>query len=180
MSEVEEKQFRSDLYYRLQAFSIKLPPLRDRRSDILPLAEYFLDRFNEKNNQKTSGFADAAVVALQQYSYPGNIRELEHIVERAAVLAGGRLITATCAGSGECLYAASSSHNSPEWHHGCVRSTCELQHRKPHPAVELWRDRAGGWIPVGKRRPGSFSAELLGHSSASTNPSADLRLSTSC
>jgi DNA-binding NtrC family response regulator len=91
--EVEEKQFRSDLYYRLQAFSIKLPPLRDRRSDILPLAEYFLDHFNEKNNQRTSGFADAAVVALQQYSYPGNIRELEHIVERAAVLAGGRLIT---------------------------------------------------------------------------------------
>jgi DNA-binding NtrC family response regulator len=91
--EVEEKQFRSDLYYRLQAFSIKLPPLRDRRSDILPLAEYFLDRFNEKNKQTARGFADGAVIALQQYSYPGNIRELEHTVERAAVIAGGRLIT---------------------------------------------------------------------------------------
>lgn len=91
--EIEEKRFRSDLYYRLHAFSIELPPLRERRSDILPLAEYFLQRFNKKNQQTTGSFAGDAVLALQQYSYPGNVRELEHIVERAAVLAGGRLIT---------------------------------------------------------------------------------------
>jgi two-component system response regulator AtoC len=91
--EVEEKQFRSDLYYRLKVFSIKLPALRERRSDILPLAEYFLARFNQQNQQHVPGFTEDAIVLLQQYSYPGNIRELEHIVERAAVEAAGRAIT---------------------------------------------------------------------------------------
>ncbi len=91
--EVEEKIFRSDLYYRLQAFVIQLPPLRERRSDILPLAEYFLTRYSEKNHQSTAGITEEAIVALQQYSYPGNVRELEHIIERAAVQAAGRAIT---------------------------------------------------------------------------------------
>lgn len=91
--DVEEKAFRSDLYYRLQAFAIQLPPLRERRSDILPLAEYFLGRYSHVNGQRSAGLADEAVVTLQQYSYPGNVRELEHIIERAAVQASGRLIT---------------------------------------------------------------------------------------
>lgn len=91
--EVEEKTFRSDLYYRLQTFVIQLPPLRERRSDILPLAEYFLARYAEKNPQRLAGITDEAIVALQQYSYPGNVRELEHIMERAAVQSSGRAIT---------------------------------------------------------------------------------------
>lgn len=91
--EVEEKQFRSDLYYRLKGFGISLPALRERRLDILPLAEYFLTRFNQQNQQRVPGFSEDAIVLLQQYSYPGNIRELEHIVERAAVEAAGRAIT---------------------------------------------------------------------------------------
>jgi DNA-binding NtrC family response regulator len=91
--EVEEKQFRSDLYYRLKGFAISLPALRERRSDILPLAEYFLARFNQQNQQRVPGFTEDAIVLLQQYSYPGNIRELEHIVARAAVEAAGRAIT---------------------------------------------------------------------------------------
>ena len=91
--EVEEKNFRSDLYYRLQTFTIQLPPLRERRSDILPLAEYFLARYSEKNHQRVTGITEEAIVALQQYSYPGNVRELEHIMERAAVLSAGRAIT---------------------------------------------------------------------------------------
>jgi DNA-binding NtrC family response regulator len=91
--EVGEKQFRPDLYYRLKAFSIQLPALREHRSDILPLAEYFLMRFNLQNQQHVPGFTEDAIVALQQYSYPGNIRELEHIVERAGVQAAGRAIT---------------------------------------------------------------------------------------
>jgi transcriptional regulator with GAF, ATPase, and Fis domain len=91
--EVEEKQFRSDLYYRLKGFGISLPALRERRSDILPLAEYFLARFNQQNQQRVPGFTEDAIVLLQHYSYPGNIRELEHIVARAAVEAAGRAIT---------------------------------------------------------------------------------------
>ena len=92
--EVEEKNFRSDLYYRLQAFTIHLPPLRARRSDILPLAEYFLARFALRNGLRTPGLSEDAIVALHQYPFPGNVRELEHMMDRAAIQTGGRPITA--------------------------------------------------------------------------------------
>jgi DNA-binding NtrC family response regulator len=92
--DVEEKTFRTDLFYRLNAFTIRLPPLRERRSDILPLAEYFLERYAERNHMVMPGLTEDAILALQQYSYPGNVRELEHLMERASVQAGGRAITA--------------------------------------------------------------------------------------
>jgi DNA-binding NtrC family response regulator len=92
--EVDEKRFRADLFYRLQVFSLTVPPLRQRRTDILPLAEFFLRRFSVRNSLPASGFTDDAVLLLQQHSYPGNVRELEHLVEHAAVLAAGRVVTA--------------------------------------------------------------------------------------
>ena len=92
--EVEEKTFRADLYYRLQAFTIRLPALRERRSDILPLAEYFLARFAQKNAIQTPGLTEDAILTLPQYSFPGNVRELEHLMDRAALETGGRAITA--------------------------------------------------------------------------------------
>ena len=91
--EVEEKTFRQDLFYRLNASTLRLPPLRERRSDILPLAEYFLRRYAERNGTPASGLTQDTVTALQQYSFPGNVRELEHFMERASVRAGGRAIT---------------------------------------------------------------------------------------
>lgn len=90
---VEERIFRSDLFYRLNAFSIRLPPLRERRSDILPLAEYFLERYAVRNQTSTPGLTEEAVLLLQQHSYPGNVRELEHLMERASVQTGGRAVT---------------------------------------------------------------------------------------
>ncbi|AFL87977.1 response regulator with CheY-like receiver, AAA-type ATPase, and DNA-binding domains [Terriglobus roseus DSM 18391] len=92
--EVERRTFRADLFYRLNAFTVRLPPLRERQSDILPLAEYFLARYTHRNQLAPIGLAADAVVALQQYSFPGNVRELEHLIERAAVKAGGRAIAA--------------------------------------------------------------------------------------
>jgi two-component system response regulator AtoC len=92
--DVEEKSFRADLFYRLNAFTIQLPPLRERRSDILPLAEYFLERYADRNHVIMPGLTEDAILCLQQYSYPGNVRELEHLMERASVQAGGRAITA--------------------------------------------------------------------------------------
>jgi DNA-binding NtrC family response regulator len=92
--DVEQKTFRADLFYRLNAFAIRLPPLRERQSDILPLAEYFLARYAQRNQLTSTGLAADAIVALQNYSFPGNVRELEHLIERAAVKAGGRAITA--------------------------------------------------------------------------------------
>jgi DNA-binding NtrC family response regulator len=92
--DVEEKSFRADLFYRLNAFTIQLPPLRERRSDILPLAEYFLERYADRNHVVMPGLTEDAILCLQQYSYPGNVRELEHLMERASVQAAGRAITA--------------------------------------------------------------------------------------
>jgi DNA-binding NtrC family response regulator len=92
--DVEQKTFRADLFYRLNAFTVRLPLLRDRQSDILPLAEYFLARYSQRNQLASNGLSADAIVALQNYSFPGNVRELEHLIERAAVKAGGRAITA--------------------------------------------------------------------------------------
>jgi two-component system response regulator AtoC len=92
--DVQQKAFRADLFYRLNAFAVSLPPLRERQSDILPLAEYFLVRYAKRNQIASTGLAADAIVALQSYAFPGNVRELEHLIERVAVKAGGRAITA--------------------------------------------------------------------------------------
>jgi len=81
--------FRADLFYRLNAFTVRLPLLRERQSDILPLAEYFLVRYAQRNQLPSTGLSADAIVALQNYTFPGNVRELEHLIERAAVKAGG-------------------------------------------------------------------------------------------
>jgi len=91
--DVEQKTFRADLFYRLNAFTVRLPPLRERQSDILPLAEYFLARYASRNQLAATGLASDAIMALESYPFPGNVRELEHLIERAAVKAAGRAIT---------------------------------------------------------------------------------------
>ena len=91
---IKAGEFRKDLYYRLNAFTISLPPLRERRADVVPLAEHFREVYADKNRVPAAGFSEGALVALQQYSYPGNVRELEHIVERALLQANGRVILA--------------------------------------------------------------------------------------
>jgi DNA-binding NtrC family response regulator len=79
--------FRSDLYYRLSAFSISVPPLRERGEDVLELASYYLERFSSRYNKKwIRGFSEGALEALLAYSWPGNVRELKNVVERLVVL----------------------------------------------------------------------------------------------
>jgi DNA-binding NtrC family response regulator len=89
---VRGKVFREDLYYRLNVVRIQIPPLRERRSDIVPLAEHFLRRYSEKNSLEVVGFSDEAFLMLQNYFYPGNVRELENMVERAVLMARGRVV----------------------------------------------------------------------------------------
>ena len=89
---VRGKVFREDLYYRLNVVRIQIPPLRERRSDIVPLAEHFLRHYSEKTGFEPVGFSDEAILMLQNYSYPGNVRELENMVERAVLMARGRVI----------------------------------------------------------------------------------------
>jgi DNA-binding NtrC family response regulator len=89
---VREKVFREDLFYRLNVVRIPVPPLRERRSDIVPLAEHFLHFYSNKNGLSAVGFSDEAILMLQNYFYPGNVRELENMVERAVLMARGRVV----------------------------------------------------------------------------------------
>jgi DNA-binding NtrC family response regulator len=90
---VKEGRFRADLYYRLNAFQINIPALRERRDDISPLARHFLEKYAAINGKKLLGFTDKAKKALVGYAWPGNIRELQNTVERGVILAphGGRI-----------------------------------------------------------------------------------------
>src|SRR5580658_3351022 len=91
---VAQQKFREDLYYRLCVVPVRVPALRERREDIFPLAEYFLAEFYARNNFRSKTFEPAAVEALEQYAWPGNIRELRNVVERMAILARGDAIEA--------------------------------------------------------------------------------------
>lgn len=91
--EVAEGRFRLDLYYRLNVFPIELPPLRERKEDIPLLAQHFLKKFSVAANKTMTGFTPKAMEQLQQYSWPGNIRELQHLIERSTLLAFGDKIT---------------------------------------------------------------------------------------
>src|SRR5262249_21681734 len=91
-SDVENGRFRQDLYYRLNVIRLTLPPLRDRREDIPPLAERFLLRFAREMWKEVTGFTPDALRAIERYGYPGNVRELENLIERAVALAGARVI----------------------------------------------------------------------------------------
>jgi DNA-binding NtrC family response regulator len=90
--EVQQGNFREDLYYRLNVITIEMPPLRERVDDIPLLATHFLKLYCEENQREVNGFSSAAMDALTEYSWPGNVRELENAVERAVVLCRGDTI----------------------------------------------------------------------------------------
>jgi DNA-binding NtrC family response regulator len=83
---IEAGEFRQDLYYLLNVVSLEIPPLRDRREDIMLLANYFADKYGSRCNRKLKGFSPEARSCLVSYDWPGNVRELENAVERAVVL----------------------------------------------------------------------------------------------
>ena len=83
---VAEKHFRMDLYYRLNVFPIALPPLRQRAEDIPMLVRHFVDKYSERMSKQISQISDDAMDALMRYSWPGNIRELQNVIERAVIL----------------------------------------------------------------------------------------------
>lgn len=89
---VANREFREDLYYRLNVVAIELPPLRERREDIPLLAEYFLRKFAAENQKQAVGFSREATESLLRYDWPGNIRELENMIERAVILAKDQVI----------------------------------------------------------------------------------------
>lgn len=91
---IEQNQFRSDLYYRLNVFPIYAPPLRERKSDILLLADYFVEKYAKLNQKAIRRVSTAAIDLLMSYHWPGNVRELENCIERAVLLCQGKAIEA--------------------------------------------------------------------------------------
>jgi two-component system NtrC family response regulator len=91
---ISQGVFRGDLLYRMNAFTIRIPPLRDRGADILLLANYFLNRFNQEFSRGIRGFTEPATIALNAHDWPGNVRELENRLKRAVVMADRRMIDA--------------------------------------------------------------------------------------
>ena len=90
---IKEGAFREDLFYRLNIVSIKIPPLRERKEDILSLVEFFVDKYSKENGKDVVEISREAADVLLKYNYPGNVRELENIIERAVVLSRKDLIT---------------------------------------------------------------------------------------
>ena len=90
---MEDGLFRSDLYYRLNTFPILIPPLRNRKEDIPKLATYFTDRYSKRTGKKIKTITGKVLQELMQYDWPGNIRELEHLIERSVLLATGDAIS---------------------------------------------------------------------------------------
>jgi two-component system, NtrC family, response regulator len=93
--EIEENHFRSDLYYRLSVFQITLPALRERKRDISLLAEYFMSYFAAKVTKQITGLSNDFIEKLEAYNWPGNIRELKNVIERAVILCDGNELNET-------------------------------------------------------------------------------------
>jgi DNA-binding NtrC family response regulator len=91
-AKVKDGSFREDLFYRLNVIPIVIPPLRERREDILLLAEFFIDKYNKKNNKSVRGITPETKDLLMRHSWPGNVRELENLIERAIVLSSSDAI----------------------------------------------------------------------------------------
>jgi len=90
--QIQKGLFREDLYYRLNVIEVEIPPLRERKEDIDVLSRHFVDKYSKENNKKVLGITDEAMEVLLNYPWPGNIRELRNVIERAVVLAGSAMI----------------------------------------------------------------------------------------
>jgi formate hydrogenlyase transcriptional activator len=95
---VEEQKFRSDLYYRLKVFPIRVPPLRERKEDVPLLVRHFVHEFSRRNNRVINTIPSETMEALVRYHWPGNIRELQNVIERAVILSKGTMLNVSLAG----------------------------------------------------------------------------------
>lgn len=98
---IEEGTFREDLFWRLNVIPIHIPPLRERKEDILPLAQHFITKFSQKYGKEVKGLSQEALQALLKHTFPGNVRELENRIERSIILAEGEVLTKEDLGLGE-------------------------------------------------------------------------------
>ncbi|MDR3554738.1 MAG: sigma-54 dependent transcriptional regulator [Syntrophobacteraceae bacterium] len=90
--QVREGKFRKDLYYRLNVIPLRIPPLRERPGDILPLAEHFLERYSAENGSKDVTLAPESLKMLAEYGWPGNVRELQNVIQRSVLISDSRVV----------------------------------------------------------------------------------------
>ncbi len=148
---VADGRFRQDLYYRINVVKVELPPLRDRSGDIPMLATSFLAKFGSELGKQLTGFSPEAVEALRRYSYPGNVRELQNVIERAAVLTNSPTIGVEDLPShvldpqatGRVVMAASEKRSSDQepW----TPTTLEAAMREPEREILVRALKANGW-----------------------------------
>jgi formate hydrogenlyase transcriptional activator len=115
---IRENEFRSDLYYRLNVFPIRVPPLRERRDDIRMLAEHFAQKFSRRLGRSVTSIPKRTMDALMRWNWPGNVRELENFIERSVILTEGSVLAAPLSelevavekGAGDTLASAERDH----------------------------------------------------------------------
>lgn len=174
---VEEGTFRKDLYYRLNVFSLELPPLRERKSDILLLAEHFLSAFALVNNREKPKLSQAVCEMLERYSWQGNIRELENIMERCMILLGnGRYIlpqhlpshlhSSLCTQCG----ANYNNVNTPNYMTDSMLDSMSRQKKQNLSLVDKALARISG--NFAQESDENFSAVMTSHSSGENAPDA--------
>jgi two-component system response regulator HydG len=122
---VSEGRFREDLYYRINTVHFELPPLRERKNDIVPLAERFIKIFNEKYHRSVEGISSEASDKLREYSWSGNIRELRNAVEKAVILADGKLLEPKDFALKEYVPETSSAETLEEAEENVIREAME-------------------------------------------------------
>jgi transcriptional regulator with PAS, ATPase and Fis domain len=126
MNEVRDGRFREDLYYRLNVISINLPPLRERREDIEPLARHFMGALLRKMKKDVRGIEDEALRILVQYDWPGNVRELENAIERAVVLGSTDYILAEDLPESVLDHESSSGAPATKYHEAVAQTKREI------------------------------------------------------
>jgi transcriptional regulator with GAF, ATPase, and Fis domain len=119
-SERQTGQFRADLYYRLNVFPIKLPPLRERRDDISGLVWFFVKKFNQKFQREVAKIPERLMARLEGYDWPGNVRELENLMERAMILSKGNVLN-------EEAFNFAKQNNSDEPFQACPLSLDQVE-----------------------------------------------------
>jgi formate hydrogenlyase transcriptional activator len=158
-SMIAAREFRSDLYYRLNVFPIRIPPLRDRKHDIPLLVSYFVQKFAKQMQKKVESIPGSVMKALTAWEWPGNVRELENFVERAVILSRGRSLAAPLAelrkvSSGE-PKAAAANHddiarivketiNALHWNNSATSDRLKKQRDEIVRALTEAKGRVGG------------------------------------
>ncbi|HXG48694.1 MAG TPA: sigma-54 dependent transcriptional regulator [Methylomirabilota bacterium] len=138
---IRDGKLREDLYYRISAISVHLPPLRDRREDILPLARTFLKRFSSQANRTISDFTPAAAERLRKYDWPGNVRQLQNEIQRAVLMAEGPVIDVHDLSVNDLLIA----------NEGADANLTLMQAMERNKIIEVLRDTRGNKLETARR-----------------------------